>query len=32
VVDTLGLLVAVDAFPPTVLRSGLPFGWVPTSS
>ena len=29
-VDTLGLLVAVDAFPPTVLRSGLPFGWVPT--
>ncbi len=29
-VDTIGLLVAVDAFPPTVLRSGLPFGWVPT--
>lgn len=29
-VDTMGLLVAVDAFPPTVLRSGLPFGWVPT--
>jgi len=29
-VDTLGLLVAVDAFPPTVFRSGLPLGWVPT--
>jgi hypothetical protein len=29
-VDGLGLLVAVDAFPPTVLRAGLPFGWVPT--
>jgi len=29
-VDTLGLLVAVDAFPPTVFRAGLPFGWVPT--
>lgn len=30
VVDTLGLLVAVDAFPPTVLRAGLPLAWVPT--
>lgn len=29
-VNTLGLLVAVDAFPPTVFRSGLPLGWVPT--
>lgn len=29
-VDTLGLLVAVDAFPPTVFRSGLALGWVPT--
>lgn len=29
-VDTVGLLVAVDAFPPTVFRSGLPVGWVPT--
>jgi acyl-coenzyme A thioesterase PaaI-like protein len=29
-IDTLGLLVAVDAFPPTVFRSGLPLGWVPT--
>jgi acyl-CoA thioesterase len=29
-VDTFGLLVAVDAFPPTVLRSGLPLAWVPT--
>jgi acyl-CoA thioesterase len=28
--DTLGLLVAVDAFPPTVFGAGLPFGWVPT--
>lgn len=28
--DALGLLVAVDAFPPTVFRSGLPLGWVPT--
>jgi acyl-CoA thioesterase len=29
-VDALGLLVAVDAFPPTVLRAGLPLAWVPT--
>ena len=29
-IDTLGLLVAVDAFPPTVLRAGLPLAWVPT--
>lgn len=28
--DTLGLLVAVDAFPPTIFRSGLPIAWVPT--
>lgn len=30
VVDTLGLLVAVDAFPPTVFRAGLPVAWTPT--
>jgi acyl-CoA thioesterase len=29
-IDSLGLLVAVDAFPPTVLRAGLPLAWVPT--
>ena len=29
-VDVLGLLVAVDAFPPTVFRAGLPLAWVPT--
>ena len=29
-VDPLGLLVAVDAFPPTVLRTDLPAAWVPT--
>jgi acyl-CoA thioesterase len=29
-VDTLGLLVAVDAFPPTVFRTDLPVAWVPT--
>ncbi|MFH1331451.1 MAG: thioesterase family protein [Actinomycetota bacterium] len=29
-IDPLGLLVAVDAFPPTVLRAGLPLSWVPT--
>lgn len=29
-VDTLGLLVAVDAFPPTVFFADLPIGWVPT--
>ncbi len=29
-VDALGLLVALDAFPPTVLRAGLPLAWVPT--
>jgi len=29
-VDPLGLLVAVDAFPPTVFRAGLPVAWTPT--
>ena len=29
-VDTLGLLVAVDAFPPTVFFANLPIAWVPT--
>ena len=29
-VDTVGLLCAVDAFPPTVFNAGLPVGWVPT--
>jgi acyl-CoA thioesterase len=29
-IDTLGLLVAVDAFPPTAFRSGLPIAWTPT--
>jgi len=29
-VDPLGLLVAVDAFPPTVLRTDVPAAWVPT--
>lgn len=29
-VDVLGLLVAVDAFPPTVFRAGLPVAWTPT--
>jgi acyl-CoA thioesterase len=29
-VDTIGLLVAVDAFPPTVFRTGLPLAWTPT--
>lgn len=28
--DTLGLLVVVDAFPPTAFRSGLPIAWTPT--
>lgn len=30
VVDTLGLLVAVDAFPPTIFNASLPVGWTPT--
>ena len=29
-VDTLGLLVAVDAFPPTIFNSGIPVAWTPT--
>jgi acyl-CoA thioesterase len=29
-VDTLGLLVAVDAFPPTAFFADLPIAWVPT--
>jgi acyl-CoA thioesterase len=29
-VDALGLLVAVDAFPPTIFRAGLPVAWTPT--
>jgi acyl-CoA thioesterase len=29
-VDTLSLLVAVDAFPPTVFFANLPIAWVPT--
>ncbi len=29
-VDTLGLLVAVDAFPPTAFNAHLPLGWTPT--
>lgn len=29
-VDTLGLLVAVDAFPPTVFNANLPISWTPT--
>lgn len=28
--DTLGLLVAVDAFPPTVFNAALPITWTPT--
>jgi acyl-coenzyme A thioesterase PaaI-like protein len=29
-VDGLGLLVAVDAFPPTIFNASLPVGWTPT--
>ena len=29
-VGTLGLLTAVDSFPPTIFNSDLPIGWVPT--
>ena len=29
-VDTVALLTAVDAFPPTIFNSELPIGWVPT--
>lgn len=28
--DTLGLLVAVDAFPPTIFNASLPIAWTPT--
>lgn len=29
-VDPLGLLVAVDGFPPTIFNADLPLGWTPT--
>ena len=29
-IDTLVLLMAVDAFPPVILKSDLPLAWVPT--
>jgi hypothetical protein len=29
-IDTLGLLLAVDSFPPTVFNARLPVAWVPT--
>lgn len=29
-VDAFGLLVAVDAFPPTIFNAGLPVAWTPT--
>ena len=29
-VDTLGLLLAVDAFPPTIFNTRLPIAWTPT--
>lgn len=29
-VDTIGLLTAVDAFPPTIFNAELPVGWTPT--
>lgn len=29
-VDTFGLLVAADAFPPTIFNTHLPVGWTPT--
>ena len=28
--DTLGLVVAVDAFPPTIFNANLPIAWTPT--
>ncbi|MFO7549149.1 MAG: thioesterase family protein [Acidimicrobiia bacterium] len=28
--DTVGLLVAVDAFPPTIFNTALPISWTPT--
>jgi acyl-CoA thioesterase len=30
VLDSVGLLLAVDAFPPTAFNAKLPLGWVPT--
>ncbi|MET0460250.1 MAG: thioesterase family protein [Ilumatobacteraceae bacterium] len=29
-IDTIGLLLVADAFPPAVFNTGVPFGWVPT--
>lgn len=29
-IDSLGLLLAVDAFPPTIFNARLPLGWAPT--
>lgn len=29
-IDAIGLLTAVDAFPPTIFNADLPVGWVPT--
>lgn len=29
-IDTIGLLLAVDAFPPTAFNARLPVGWIPT--
>ncbi|MGH0036391.1 MAG: thioesterase family protein [Myxococcota bacterium] len=29
-IDSLGLLLAVDAFPPTIFNARMPRGWVPT--
>ena len=29
-IDTLGLLLALDAFPPTIFNARLPVGWTPT--
>lgn len=29
-VDPIGLLVAVDSFPPTIFNANLPVGWTPT--
>ncbi|NND04035.1 MAG: thioesterase family protein, partial [Acidimicrobiia bacterium] len=28
--DTLGLIVAADAFPPTIFNANLPVAWTPT--
>lgn len=30
VIDTLGLVVAADAFPPTIFNANLPVAWTPT--